>query len=123
MEIFYRILSYAKTARLKRAKTFFEKIRGRRFFSKKKNRSKKNWGRIIFLKIQIFIFQKKANFEGQKVIYVGSSDSSVFIGVDTYIKYIDRFSFLCIRLFLEEMKRGAKDKVFEKNKGAKTFFD
>ena len=33
------------------------------------------------LKIQDFIFQKRAIFEDQKVIYVGSSDSIVFIGV------------------------------------------
>ena len=51
---------------------FLEKIGGEHFFPKKISED---------LKIQDFTFQKKSIFEDQKVIYVGSSDSSVLIGV------------------------------------------
>ena len=47
--------------------------------------SKKIWGAETFFtkknENSRFHFSKKAIFEDQKVIYVGSSDSSVFIGV------------------------------------------
>ena len=36
-------------------------------------------------------------------------------------KFIDRFSWLCIRLFLEEIKRKAKS-FFRQNKGGEDFF-
>ena len=57
-----------------------KKIRGAKTFFQKKIRGAKTFFTIIFENPR-FHFSKKAIFEDQKVIYVGSSDSSVLIGV------------------------------------------
>ena len=63
-----------------RRKCYCQNLRtwGEDFFSKKKEA--KTFFTIIFENPR-FDFSKKAIFEDQKVIFVGSSDSSVLIGV------------------------------------------
>ena len=56
---------------------FFQEEKGAKTFFEKKTSEAKNNTKLQ--KNQYFIFQKKV--EGQNVIYVGSSESGVFIGV------------------------------------------
>ena len=103
---------------------FRKKKWGRRlFFSNKLRRvetffGKKLGGEDLFYyeiwKSKISYF-KKSHFEDQKVIYVGSSDSSVFIGV-WYIQKIHWFVFMTWgKVAFGRNKKGGRRDFFEKN--------
>ena len=76
-----------------------KKLEGRRGFFEKKGVNTFSQKENCF---------KKAIFEGQKVIFVGSSDLMCSLAYDTYNKYIKWFSNLYLRLILEENEKGGK---------------
>ena len=86
---------------------------GEEFFSKK-IRGAKTFFTIIF-KNPRFYFSKKDIFEDQKVIFVGSSDLSVLIGV-WYIQKIHWVVFMTLgKAAFGRYKKGGQRVFFEKN--------